>query len=81
MARSVAPPPGARSPLSFVGNLIARQRLEKRKTAAMVCLHDFALNNFASVPARLALEDACDFASSHHKKVFFLGLLTFIDLY
>ena len=50
------PPGGAR--LSFVENFIARKRLEKRKTAARVCLYDFALNDFASVAAPLASEDA-----------------------
>jgi hypothetical protein len=42
----------------FAGNFKARQRLEKRRTAAILCLYDFALNDFASVPAPLASEDA-----------------------
>jgi len=33
--------------LIFVENIIARQRPEKRKLVAMVCLYDFALNDFA----------------------------------
>jgi hypothetical protein len=61
----------ARPHLSFAGNFIARQRLEQRKTAALVCLHDFALNDLASVPASPASVDACDLAFSRHKKVFF----------
>jgi len=67
--------------LGFAGNFIARQWLEHRKTAALVCLHGLALNDFAAVPAPLASEEACYFTSSRHKKSIFLGLLTFIDLY
>jgi len=42
----------------FAENFKASQRLKKRKTAALVCLYDFALNDFASVPAPLASGDA-----------------------
>ena len=37
--------PGAHP--SFVEDFTAKQRLEKRKTAVMVCLYDFALHDFA----------------------------------
>ena len=42
----------------FAENFDARQKLAKRETAALVCLYDFALNDFASAPAPLASEDA-----------------------